>query len=101
MQRIDKEAVSQFGMAADQLMEKAGTLMAERIMSLPGMGKNHRICIFCRPGHNGGDGLVVARKLLQQGFQYVDVWKMPLGASSMLFELNLRRLQEAKASVRE
>ena len=79
MQKIDQLAASEYGLSADQLMEEAGALMADRIMALPGLSPSHRIGIFCGPGHNGGDGLVVARKLLEKGFSHTEVWLLRQG----------------------
>ncbi len=99
MQKIDQQSVSDYGISIEQLMEKAGSLMAERIAALPGLSSDHRIGIFCGPGHNGGDGLVVARQLLKKGFSLTEVWVLPSRASSVAYELNLRRYQEAGGKV--
>ncbi len=46
------------------LMERAGRAAAEEAFRLT-MEKPGRVLIVCGPGNNGGDGLVMARRLLQ------------------------------------
>lgn len=101
MREIDLRCSRDFGVPEDQLMERAGQLMADKILELPGLSKGDRIGLFCGPGNNGGDGLVVARKLFDFGFKNIDVWKLKSSRYSVLFELNLRRLKDIKVSVSE
>jgi ADP-dependent NAD(P)H-hydrate dehydratase / NAD(P)H-hydrate epimerase len=44
-----------------ELMERAASLLTDRLMEVVPYGTNVRI--FCGPGNNGGDGLVIARML--------------------------------------
>ncbi len=99
MQKIDQKSVSDFGFSIEQLMEQAGSLMAQKILALQGLSSEYRIGIFCGPGHNGGDGLVVARKLLEKGFTQTEVWLLPSKTPSALYELNLRRFKERGGKV--
>ena len=94
MKIIDQKSASDYGLSVEQLMERAGDLMADEILQLPGLGNNHRIAVFCGPGQNGGDGLVVARKLLEKRFLQTELWCLPNHSHSLLFELNLRRLKD-------
>jgi len=57
-----------FGISRLQLMENAGSCIANQIASRFKPTKT-RIAIFCGLGGNGGDGFVAARHLLSQGFQ--------------------------------
>ncbi|MEW5857851.1 MAG: NAD(P)H-hydrate dehydratase [Cyanobacteriota bacterium] len=71
------------GMPVAALMEKVGGLIASRVQALypcfppsfpssTGGGKNGlRVGVLVGPGHNGGDGLVVARELHFQGYEVV------------------------------
>lgn len=67
MSVYDAEAI-RCGCTGLSLMERAGSRVAERILrnpALPALGRE--ILILCGPGNNGGDGLVLARKLLEKG----------------------------------
>lgn len=67
MGQIDRRATSEFGIPSLILMENAGIKAAGIIQELfPDLGGKD-ICIFCGSGNNGGDGLVVARHLFNQG----------------------------------
>ena len=57
MRAIDA-AAADFGLGPELLMEAAGTLAADHVDRHPG-----RVTILCGPGHNGADGMVVARHL--------------------------------------
>lgn len=50
--------------AEPTLMERAGRIAAEEAVRLT-MGRPGTILIACGPGNNGGDGFVMARRLLQ------------------------------------
>ena len=78
MQRIDRTAIETYGIAGTVLMERAGLRVVARINELffqgteqrvPGTDKNRgrKIIVFCGGGNNGGDGLVIARVLHNQG----------------------------------
>ncbi len=61
------------------LMERAGKAIAEQAMQL--FELDSHILILCGPGNNGGDGLVTARLLQDQG---IDVRVVLLGARGEL-----------------
>ncbi len=65
MKEIEKKAAMQ-GLSYEQMMENAGTAAAEFIRTKEKI-KGKSILVFCGKGNNGGDGYVVARKLLQEG----------------------------------
>ncbi|WP_320674980.1 NAD(P)H-hydrate dehydratase [Prochlorococcus sp. MIT 1341] len=60
------------GMPTPSLMEKVGQGMVSEIKKQLPLLKNG-IQVLVGPGHNGGDGLVVARELHLAGFN-VDIW---------------------------
>ena len=58
------------GTPGEQLMEEAGTAVAaaaRALMVSTGRSANSLALILCGPGNNGGDGLVAARRLAEQG----------------------------------
>ena len=71
MLEIEKEAFLR-GMPEEALMEKVGIKICEWLENKEDLLKNG-ITIFIGPGHNGGDGAVVARELFLKGFD-VDVF---------------------------
>ncbi len=67
MQAIDREAIEEVGIPSLDLMERAGQQVAGVIMERYAPLTGHRVLVVCGRGNNGGDGLVVARHLLQAG----------------------------------
>lgn len=61
MREIDRATTERFGVPSLTLMENAGTAVAQFI--LENFASAERIAVVCGKGNNGGDGLVVARKL--------------------------------------
>ncbi|MBE9197115.1 NAD(P)H-hydrate epimerase, partial [Synechocystis sp. LEGE 06083] len=68
MQEIENWLFAQ-GMPVAALMEKAALQIANRLSLLYPPTKFPRIGVVVGPGHNGGDGLVVARELKLQDYQ--------------------------------
>ncbi|HEY9768335.1 MAG TPA: NAD(P)H-hydrate dehydratase [Coleofasciculaceae cyanobacterium] len=68
MQQIESQIFAA-GMPVAALMEKAATLCAERIKNLYPLPQTASVGILVGPGHNGGDGLVIARELYLAGYQ--------------------------------
>ncbi|WP_243373898.1 NAD(P)H-hydrate dehydratase [Geotalea sp. SG265] len=67
MQQMDRRTIDEFGIPGLILMENAGRCCAEAIAAEYG-GKK-RALIVAGKGNNGGDGFVIARLLVQQGWQ--------------------------------
>ncbi|HAW50374.1 TPA: bifunctional ADP-dependent NAD(P)H-hydrate dehydratase/NAD(P)H-hydrate epimerase [bacterium] len=67
IREIDKKAESLFGIFPSILMENAGRDSKEIILSTLKEVSGKKVVIFCGPGNNGGDGLVVARHLFVSG----------------------------------
>lgn len=62
MQKMDREAIQKYKISDELLMENAGLAVYYAIAKEFNILENH-FFIFCGSGNNGGDGLVVARKL--------------------------------------
>ena len=76
MQYIDRITINKYDIAGTVLMERAGLAVAEKINELflippnPPLtkwGTPEKVIILCGGGNNGGDGLVIARILHNQG----------------------------------
>lgn len=88
-----------FGISRLQLMENAGSRVADQIASRFKPTKT-RIAIFCGLGGNGGDGLVAARHLLSQGFRIeVVLAGKPTDITSEETRINLNALQSLAGSI--
>jgi len=66
MRQLDCRAIEEFGITQELLMENAGQAAYFTIINEFGL-QNKDFVIFCGVGNNGGDGLVVARKLYSNG----------------------------------
>ncbi|MEK7356704.1 MAG: NAD(P)H-hydrate dehydratase [Bdellovibrionota bacterium] len=91
--RIDSRSQAEFGLTAEILMEAAGSLAAREIVqSYFSEIKRGPVLVVCGPGHNGGDGLVVARHLKSSG---VDVHVTMLGPTEKRAKLTALQLKRA------
>ncbi|HEX4668349.1 MAG TPA: NAD(P)H-hydrate dehydratase [Solirubrobacterales bacterium] len=70
---VDRWAIEEQGVPAQELMEAAGTALAEAVAELAPQGI---VRIVCGKGNNGGDGEVAARRLSGMGFEVetVGLW---------------------------
>ena len=104
MQAVE-QAMFNGGMPQAALMEKAALAVSRRVLELlsaaaPGWGRRQPVVVLIGPGHNGGDGAVVARELHMAGWS-VAVWSpfprhKPLTATHLQYleRLGVPRLPE-------
>jgi len=91
----DKITCKNQQISSDELMERAGMGIFNWLHSRL-QGKQVKIHIFCGTGNNGGDGLVIARHLKNNGYNF-KVYVVNFSDNrSKDFELNFNRLQEIK-----
>lgn len=84
------------GISYAELMERAGTLAAQKIM--PSLRPGDGVLILCGKGNNGGDGLVMARVLQSEGYAPVVLFTMGTRLSP-LAQHNLELLEGTGAEV--
>jgi NAD(P)H-hydrate epimerase len=65
MREIDRATSERFGVPSITLMENAGSAVAHFVLS--DYPQAERVGVVCGKGNNGGDGFVVARKLVEAG----------------------------------
>ena len=66
---FDSWAINILGIPGVVLMENAGRSCAELVEEKLKGVNDPTVCIFCGTGNNGGDGYVIARHLLNNGFR--------------------------------
>ncbi|PYZ92113.1 bifunctional ADP-dependent NAD(P)H-hydrate dehydratase/NAD(P)H-hydrate epimerase [Salipaludibacillus keqinensis] len=74
MRQIDRYTMDQIGMSEELLMENAGQAFVRHLVS--SLSQSDDILVLIGAGNNGGDGFVIARLLLEQGFK-VKTWVIP------------------------
>ncbi len=68
MRRVDRHAIEELGIPGLDLMEAAGAGVATALREdFPDLA-DRPLLVLCGKGNNGGDGLVAARVLKEQGF---------------------------------
>ena len=67
MRRLDKLALDKLGLTGLVLMENAGRAVADGVKDTIGPVAGRRIFVLAGKGNNGGDGLVAARHLENEG----------------------------------
>lgn len=100
MREIDRRTSQEFGVPSLQLMENAGTRVAEFLRDrIPDLARK-RMVILCGKGNNGGDGMVVARVLRQQGCAPIVLLCSAPEAMKGDAAANLRRWRELNGELR-
>lgn len=69
MQGLDRQTIEDIGIPGVVLMENAGRGMAEHIMESFAALKPGPVLVLAGKGNNGGDGYVIARHLIEVGWQ--------------------------------
>lgn len=96
IREADAYTIENEPIASVDLMERAATAVFKRI--LPKLSPVQQILVIAGMGNNGGDGLVLARLLLQQGF-LVQIYILSIvEKGSPDFEINLTRLKQLSNS---
>ncbi|MCR4317516.1 MAG: NAD(P)H-hydrate epimerase [Planctomycetes bacterium] len=69
MRELDRIAIEEYGIPGLILMENAGIGCTRAAIELMTRTEKSRAVIFAGPGNNGGDGFVVARHLMNSGYE--------------------------------
>lgn len=70
MSKMDKATIEKIGIPGIALMENAGREVADTIINFWKQNNSNikKVSIICGKGNNGGDGFVIARHLINNGF---------------------------------
>ncbi|MFL6558121.1 MAG: NAD(P)H-hydrate epimerase, partial [Bacillus sp. (in: firmicutes)] len=68
MQKMDRFTIERLGLPGVVLMENAGAKVVEEILASSPC-KNPRVIVLAGGGNNGGDGFVIARRLVDLGLE--------------------------------
>ncbi|MDF0708625.1 NAD(P)H-hydrate dehydratase [Flagellimonas okinawensis] len=93
--QADKSTIKKEGITSDELMERAATQLFDWMHSRL-RGTQVTVQLFCGIGNNGGDGLVLARKLNEHGYSIKVHVVNYSDKRSDDFLLNLERLKDGK-----
>jgi ADP-dependent NAD(P)H-hydrate dehydratase / NAD(P)H-hydrate epimerase len=93
MRAVDAWAIESEGVPSLELMETAGTAVAEAAAKA---ATSPRAAVVCGKGNNGGDGLVAARALSQMGYEVDALLLWPEGELSGDAKTNHERFQAAR-----
>jgi len=97
MREADRRTIEDAGVPASVLMENAGLAVVERLTEVLSQRPDLRlrkIAVVCGKGNNGGDGLVVARLLVESGH---DVQAFVLSPIAALTGDRKEKLERARA----
>jgi NAD(P)H-hydrate epimerase len=92
LRALDKYTIATEPIASIDLMERAAAKIFEELTQI--IKLNETVFIFCGMGNNGGDGLAIARMLIEAGYKHVSVYVVKHSAkASKDFLLNEQRLK--------
>lgn len=95
MRAADRRTIAELGIPGIVLMESAGRAVVNEILQRYSHLAPGPVLVLCGKGNNGGDGLVVARTLLQHGWQVTTLvlaGEASIGGDARLYLDILQRL---------
>ncbi len=95
MRKIDETAVKEFSLLTGKLMESAGKAVVDAMADKFGDLSHKTVGVLCGPGHNGGDGLAIARLLKEIKTSVVAV---AVGDAEDMADETLKQFQKAKTA---
>lgn len=97
--QADRLTIANEKISSSDLMERAGNELYKYIHS-DSFYQNRTFHFFCGRGNNGGDGLVLARKMFSKNF-HIKIYLLKIGKPSEDFSLNLQRIKKKGITVEE
>lgn len=94
----ERQTMATEPIASIDLMERAGTRFVEHLTETLNLNNFRSIYLFCGPGNNGGDGLVIARLLAQKGIEVFAIDCSFDKKRTEEFQTNLQRFQQLNLS---
>lgn len=92
IRELDKYTIQHEPISSVDLMERAATAFTNAVTEM--FRTNEQVLIFCGMGNNGGDGLAVARQLVERGYLHVTTYVVKHSPkASDDFEVNEERLK--------
>lgn len=96
VRELDRRAIEEFGVPSAILMENASRACADVACRMLGAPVDAPALVFCGPGNNGGDGLAIARTLVNRGYEaravlVVDPGYVERAAGDVALQLHLWR----------
>lgn len=89
---LDRYTISHEPIASIDLMERAAMAFTDAVTEL--FRTNEQVFVFCGMGNNGGDGLAIARQLVERGYLHVSTFVVKHSPkASPDFEINEERLK--------
>ncbi|MEM7308801.1 MAG: NAD(P)H-hydrate epimerase [Planctomycetota bacterium] len=103
VRELDRRAIEEVGVPSVVLMESAGRACADEAERML-FGRPGETLVLCGPGNNGGDGLVIARTLMNRGHAARVVFvgpheKLETGTDDFRINLELWRRQGGAVDV--
>ena len=80
--------------SSTDLMERAAATLTDQLMKDVRIGEVEQVLVFCGPGNNGGDGLVIARLLAYCHRPVTVVTACFSGVTTPDFDINHQRIQQ-------
>jgi len=68
IREVDRVAIEEYGIPGVVLMENAGRFAAQAAMEMLRERSGDQVAVFCGKGNNGGDGFVLARHMINAGY---------------------------------
>jgi hydroxyethylthiazole kinase-like uncharacterized protein yjeF len=98
VRKADRYTILNEPVSSTDLMERAAGACVEWLTDYQDLS-DKKVVIFCGPGNNGGDGLVIARKLHELKVQVTVCIPEETGKFSEDFAINLQRAKDSGVTI--